>query len=259
MATVKSLEYFISGQGDASSVVGASGTTTRILRWEIEIPAGEGGTTLALRIAGGTLSGSVDTGELTALLSQDATAYTDTFGNSVTTGYLAKVPVEKSTSAFGFEYDYTCSIQYNFAPGIYYVFFVPSTTSVGVSYAHKGYSRMELSGTLTYTITFDGNGTTVEPSTQIVSRGGSVMLPTPTRPGYSFMGWSEDANATSGIMGEYTPTASITLYAIWGASGGFIYYNYDGAPLKCEVYYNNSGMATRCDIYYNNNGMAIKI
>lgn len=44
---------------------------------------------------------------------------------------------------------------------------------------------------------------------------GSVTLPTPSRTGYTFKGWSTSADGTSPITGTYTPTASVTLYAVW--------------------------------------------
>ena len=44
---------------------------------------------------------------------------------------------------------------------------------------------------------------------------GNITLPTPTRDGYTFMGWAESATATFGSKGTYTPTGTKTLYAIW--------------------------------------------
>lgn len=43
----------------------------------------------------------------------------------------------------------------------------------------------------------------------------AVTLPTPTKAGYDFKGWSTDANASSGTTGSYTPTGNVTMYAIW--------------------------------------------
>lgn len=43
----------------------------------------------------------------------------------------------------------------------------------------------------------------------------AVALPTPSREGYRFKGWAETANATSGVIGNYTPVDDVTLYAIW--------------------------------------------
>ena len=45
----------------------------------------------------------------------------------------------------------------------------------------------------------------------------AVTLPEPTREGYIFKGWAEDAEATEGVKGEYTPEGEVTLYAIWEA------------------------------------------
>lgn len=43
----------------------------------------------------------------------------------------------------------------------------------------------------------------------------SVTLPTPTKQGYKFMGWSTSSTATTGITGSYTPASDVTLYATW--------------------------------------------
>lgn len=47
----------------------------------------------------------------------------------------------------------------------------------------------------------------------------SVTLPTPTRTGYDFLGWGTSSSSTSGVIGSYTPTGNITLYAVWRAKG----------------------------------------
>ena len=53
-----------------------------------------------------------------------------------------------------------------------------------------------------------------------VTTNGSITLPTPTRNGYEFLGWSIDQYDTSGITGKYTPNEDgIILYAIWKPSG----------------------------------------
>ena len=43
----------------------------------------------------------------------------------------------------------------------------------------------------------------------------AVTLPTPTREGFTFKGWATSDTATEGIIGSYTPTGNVTLYAIW--------------------------------------------
>ena len=42
-----------------------------------------------------------------------------------------------------------------------------------------------------------------------------VSLPTPSRDGFTFNGWSTSNTATSGTTGNYTPAGNVTLYAIW--------------------------------------------
>lgn len=43
----------------------------------------------------------------------------------------------------------------------------------------------------------------------------AITLPTATRKGYNFLGWSTSSTATTGITGSYTPSANTTLYAVW--------------------------------------------
>ena len=56
----------------------------------------------------------------------------------------------------------------------------------------------------------------------------SIVLPTPTRTGFSFMGWATSSGASSGVTGYYTPTSNVTLYAIWSANQYTIQYNANG-------------------------------
>ena len=46
----------------------------------------------------------------------------------------------------------------------------------------------------------------------------SIELPTATKPGYTFRGWSTNSNATTGQTGIFNPTSNITLYAIYTAN-----------------------------------------
>lgn len=47
----------------------------------------------------------------------------------------------------------------------------------------------------------------------------AISLPTATRAGYEFLGWAKTATAVGGTTGSYTPTSSLTLFAIWAAEG----------------------------------------
>ena len=64
----------------------------------------------------------------------------------------------------------------------------------------------------------------------------SVNLPTPTRAGFEFLGWAESTSASEGITGAYTPSKSITLYAIWKRSGTVRIY-IDGQGYKMAQVY----------------------
>ena len=44
---------------------------------------------------------------------------------------------------------------------------------------------------------------------------GSVTLPELARDDAVFKGWAESRDAESGVLGEYTPTKNVTLYALW--------------------------------------------
>lgn len=69
----------------------------------------------------------------------------------------------------------------------------------------------------TYTVSFsvDG-GTSCDPMD--VQEGSSIILPSTTRADYKFEGWY-DANKKVGDAGiSYTPTGSVTLYALWSST-----------------------------------------
>ena len=75
---------------------------------------------------------------------------------------------------------------------------------------------------LTFTITFDSQGGSSVTSQTVVS-GGKVTVPTaPTRSGYTFAGWYQDAQGTVAWNFETPVTANLTLYAQWSenSSGG---------------------------------------
>lgn len=68
-----------------------------------------------------------------------------------------------------------------------------------------------------------------------------ITLPTATKTGYTFLGWSTNPNATSGIMGQYEPQGGETLYAIW-RSKGTVRISIDGnMNKKAQVYIFHNG------------------
>ncbi len=67
-----------------------------------------------------------------------------------------------------------------------------------------------------YTVSFNSNGGSSSPASQTVSAGSSITLPSPgSRSGYSFDGWYNNSTYIGGTGASYTPTAHVTLVAMW--------------------------------------------
>lgn len=91
--------------------------------------------------------------------------------------------------------------------------------------------------------------------TTITSSFNKITLPTPTRTGYKFLGWSIDENALSGTTGQYTPSGGETLYAIWKPNGT-VRISIDGnMTKKAQVYIFHDGAwhLAQPQTNYNNN------
>ncbi len=88
----------------------------------------------------------------------------------------------------------------------------------------------------TYTISYNANGGSGAPSSQTKTQGVTLTLSsvTPTRSGYTFLGWSTSSTATSPSYyagGSYTTNVSTTLYAVWSKNAATTYtvsYNANG-------------------------------
>lgn len=57
-----------------------------------------------------------------------------------------------------------------------------------------------------------------QPEADVIKKGDSLVLPTPTYDGYSFGGWFDDADADAPVESPYTVDANITLTARWAYS-----------------------------------------
>ena len=84
-----------------------------------------------------------------------------------------------------------------------------------------------------YTIKYNANGGSGAPGNQTKWRDQTLKLSTvkPTRSGYSFLGWSTSATATSATYSagaNYTANAATTLYAVWKANTYVVKYNANG-------------------------------
>lgn len=94
-----------------------------------------------------------------------------------------------------------------------------------------------------YVVTFNANGGSVSQSTKTVTYGSTYgTLPTPTRTGYTFLGWYTSSSGGSQVTSSTTvSTASNhTLYAHWSPFAYTITYNANGgsgAPSSQTKYY----------------------
>lgn len=91
--------------------------------------------------------------------------------------------------------------------------------------------------------------------TTITGSFNKIILPTPYRQGYEFLGWSIDENATSGIIGKYDPSGEETLYAIWKPKGT-VRISIDGDMTKkaqAYIFHDGAWHLTQPQTSYNNN------
>ena len=84
-----------------------------------------------------------------------------------------------------------------------------------------------------YVIKYNANGGSGAPGNQTKWKDQTLTLSTtkPTRTGYTFLGWSTSASATTATYsagGSYTANAAATLYAVWKAVTYTVSYNANG-------------------------------
>lgn len=68
------------------------------------------------------------------------------------------------------------------------------------------------------TITYEANGGVVSPASETVLAGVAFDLPTPTREGYTFLGWTTNKDATTPDFGSgdsVIADGNVTVYALW--------------------------------------------
>lgn len=103
--------------------------------------------------------------------------------------------------------------------------------SVGSAmYATASYT---IPGKAAYTISYDANGGTGAPPSQIKKHNVDATLSSiiPTRSGYLFLGWGSSSTSTEASFqpgGTYTANASSILYAVWINNGYTVTYNANG-------------------------------
>ena len=128
-------------------------------------------------------------------------------------GDVLKNDVVRAKSEIG-EIDYSDSFSFS-EPGTYYLAMI-----IYSDHYYPGKYTFTLGNlpSTSYTIRFNANGGSVSPSSRTVSAGTPVTLPTATRTGYTLLGWSTSAGASSATWkagSSYTVNKDVTLYAIW--------------------------------------------
>ncbi len=111
--------------------------------------------------------------------------------------------------------------------------YTPTETVVSGTFTAQTYPSIVRYLEKSYTITFNANGGNGAPASVKKYHFTTLILPTatPTRYGYSFLGWSSSSTATSAA---YSPGSSfilnrdITLYAVWSANTYSVTYNANG-------------------------------
>ena len=108
---------------------------------------------------------------------------------------------------------------------------ITATSEVAIPTNHSLYAKWLPKS---YTITFDSQGGTVSISSKVVIFGQEIgTLPTPTKPGYTFMGWWTGSSGSGSQIEETTILTlpyDITYYAWWvftpfiGPGGGYVFY-----------------------------------
>ena len=85
------------------------------------------------------------------------------------------------------------------------------------------YAHWQKQAAQEYTVTFDANGGSVNPSSATTKDGKLESLPTPTRGGYDFLGWYTQKDGGDKVTTNTVFTKNSTIYAHWqkeSSSGG---------------------------------------
>jgi uncharacterized repeat protein (TIGR02543 family) len=104
----------------------------------------------------------------------------------------------------------------------------PYTVKANVT-MHAQWRDNSLPPPVQYTVTFDSHGgSAVQAIT--VSPGTLVYQPTPTRTGYTFLGWFSAASGGAQYSWPYTVNANVTMHAQWVQPGVSVQINLQPAP-----------------------------
>ena len=98
--------------------------------------------------------------------------------------------------------------------------------------AHTATGKIAVGALPSYTVSYNANGGSGAPSAQTKWYGSTLKLSTatPTRTGYSFLGWStaNDSSVEYAAGANYTANDGVTLYAVWKANTYTVKYDANG-------------------------------
>jgi uncharacterized repeat protein (TIGR02543 family) len=93
-----------------------------------------------------------------------------------------------------------------------------------------------------YSVTFTSNGGSIVASQSVIYNTAATTPATPTKPGYTFVGWYSDAALTTAFTFATLITADTTLYAKWTTNNYSVSFNSNGgsAVASQSVVYNTN-------------------
>lgn len=147
---------------------------------------------------------------------------TTTFTTGVAFKFPSQVPISDNGT---FQYWESQNEAHKYYPGQTYT--VIETTELRVlSYWKKGGGTSSVpnpppssGGGSGYTVTFDPNGGTVNPTSKTVTGGTRITLPTPTYSGMKFSGWMDyDTNQMYNAGSALTVNRDYDFVAVWGSA-----------------------------------------
>ena len=190
--------------------------------------------------ANGTINGIGGSGTVTKCY-YDYPSSNGGLGTRKTTSALTTLIMTKSNYSSSSNWSITADNKWNFDE----VWNIDTSTTDPINSGYP-YLRVFYNYVVSYDITTNG-GTGTTPKEETVSFGASVTLPAPSsdeyKKGWTFIGWSENANSTTtGILSSpYTPTSSVTLYAIYSKIISANFYQLNGSnSIKTTTIYNNA-------------------
>ena len=99
--------------------------------------------------------------------------------------------------------------------------------------------------TVTYNYSANGGNSTTKTTADVSSGSAADLSPTAAKPGWEFVGWNTDANATTALS-AYTVTGNVTLYAIFKKTLTARFYSGANSlqTTKTVTIYNNASSGT---------------